>query len=408
MKKVTLTTIIFALLTSPLLAFAQDSAYIQIQMTEKPIAKNNIDISNAKTTIYYTNPEKISQLIKEITSSNPFEEAVNRTGVTQSLNGNVLYNVTNNISSATVYNVEVQNNYINYSYAMTNCSGTVNIGETKTCHIDWTELDNGQYKKVGKLNIQYKFIASYSTPVDYTIIQKLSDNAQQIQGGTLMGGLTGYIPFSSFNKNAQEYHIVFQPANPFILEMSGDCEGKVPTESETKTCVATFRLSPPPASVPTPNPVTPTTQLTSSCSQDIWSCGDYGICSVAGIQSRSCTKTFDCPNAQTAIPTTDKSCQPVIQPQPAQNNQNPIPKPVLERIESKKSVTIPVVNKIEIKKQGTEVEKTEKPKESVVKVSSSSQESLTDQNITSSTTKEKSVNKPSVVNRIFRWFFSFF
>jgi len=49
-------------------------------------------------------------------------------------------------------------------------------------------------------------------------------------------------------------------------------------------------------------------QLT--CSEDVWTCGNYGICSIFGIQSRICTKTFDCPNVQTPAPATDTSCQP--------------------------------------------------------------------------------------------------
>lgn len=47
-----------------------------------------------------------------------------------------------------------------------------------------------------------------------------------------------------------------------------------------------------------------------SCITDTWSCGEWSVCSPSGIQSRSCSKTFDCPNMQTASPATDQYCDP--------------------------------------------------------------------------------------------------
>lgn len=198
------------------------------------------------------------------------------------------------------------------------CNGMIDIDQTKNCTIT---VNDGQYK-VGQLNIRYTFIGSYSLPVSYTIIQKLSTGGQGTQGGTSHGnpGYTIDVPFDSLNPDAQEYHVIFQPVSPFTLQVSGDCEGQIPLASETRNCLATFRLSPPAVPEPTPvlAPVPTPTPLTPTCSEDIWSCGDYGACSVVGIQSRSCTKTFDCPGVQTATPTTDKSCQPPTQSQPIQ------------------------------------------------------------------------------------------
>src|SRR3989338_6787101 len=278
------------------------------------------------------------------------------------------------------------------------CNGIIDIGQTKNCVIT---VDDGPLN-IGQINIQYTFIGSYSLPVNYTIIQKLSGGSQQTQGGTSQGnpGNILNIPFGSIDPNAQEYHIVFQPVSQFILKMSGDCEGQIPTASETKTCLATFRLSPPPTPASTPTPEIPTAQSTPACSQDIWSCGDYGICSVVGIQSRSCTKTFDCPNVQTATPTTDQPCQPTIQPKSIQIKQDSVTNPVLEKISPKKSVATPAVTKFEIKEQkNTKEEKIEKPKELL---------SIIDQNTVSSTTEKKETAKPPVIIRIIRWFFSLF
>ena len=45
------------------------------------------------------------------------------------------------------------------------------------------------------------------------------------------------------------------------------------------------------------------------CSSDIWSCGDWSNCSADGLQTRICTKTFDCPDIQTESPTTNQHCE---------------------------------------------------------------------------------------------------
>jgi len=46
-----------------------------------------------------------------------------------------------------------------------------------------------------------------------------------------------------------------------------------------------------------------------SCTADTWTCNAWSSCSLSGIQNRSCTKTFDCPNVQTAPPITDQYCE---------------------------------------------------------------------------------------------------
>lgn len=220
------------------------------------------------------------------------------------------------------------------------------------------------FADAGQLNVQYTFIGDYALPASYTIIQKLSGNAQQTQGGTSLGN-PGYkhdISLDRFEVDAQEYYINFQPAPPFVLEMKGDCQGKVPIAGEIKNCLAEFRLPPPPAPasvpapdstpIPTPTPE-PSPTIQPICTEDIWSCGSYGACSVAGIQSRSCTKVFDCPDVQTAIPMTDQSCQPVAQAQSIQDNQDKqdSAKFNFRGDNPKKSEATSVATKIENKKQ---------------------------------------------------------
>lgn len=51
-----------------------------------------------------------------------------------------------------------------------------------------------------------------------------------------------------------------------------------------------------------------------TCDADIWTCGDWNSCSLSGIQNRSCRKTFDCPNVETAPPVTDQYCEAPSRP----------------------------------------------------------------------------------------------
>lgn len=51
-----------------------------------------------------------------------------------------------------------------------------------------------------------------------------------------------------------------------------------------------------------------------SCTADTWTCGDWNTCSLSGVQNRSCRKTFDCPNVETAPPTIDQYCEAPSRP----------------------------------------------------------------------------------------------
>jgi len=51
--------------------------------------------------------------------------------------------------------------------------------------------------------------------------------------------------------------------------------------------------------------------LQPTCTADTWSCGNWGVCSPQGIETRSCNKTFDCPSTETAIPATSQYCEPL-------------------------------------------------------------------------------------------------
>lgn len=60
--------------------------------------------------------------------------------------------------------------------------------------------------------------------------------------------------------------------------------------------------------------ITQSCTYTPSCTADTWTCGDWNSCSLSGIQNRSCRKTFDCPNVETAPPTIDQYCEASSRP----------------------------------------------------------------------------------------------
>ncbi len=61
------------------------------------------------------------------------------------------------------------------------------------------------------------------------------------------------------------------------------------------------------SSDPTPGATPP---VQSACFEDKWLCGDWNQCSLEGRQSRSCSKTFDCPSVETSSPNISQSCIP--------------------------------------------------------------------------------------------------
>ncbi len=48
------------------------------------------------------------------------------------------------------------------------------------------------------------------------------------------------------------------------------------------------------------------------CYADTWSCGEYPACSADGTQTRTCSKTLECPFVETPSPSTSQSCTPPV------------------------------------------------------------------------------------------------
>ncbi|GEM_PF-4244336 len=90
----------------------------------------------------------------------------------------------------------------------------------------------------------------------------------------------------------------------------GNCDNGVPKPSITQSCTPTTQQAQTTPSQSSTSPSQPT------CSEDIWSCGDWSSCSPNGIQTRNCQRTFDCTSAETAAPATSQYCQaPITQQQ---------------------------------------------------------------------------------------------
>ncbi len=93
--------------------------------------------------------------------------------------------------------------------------------------------------------------------------------------------------------------------------------------SQTRSCTKTFSC--PSAQTTAPATSQSCTPPPPPCSADVWSCGDWSTCSVFGNQTRFCAKTFSCPTAGTPTPMMSQSCTPpqIYQQPPAQPSYTP-------------------------------------------------------------------------------------
>ncbi len=84
--------------------------------------------------------------------------------------------------------------------------------------------------------------------------------------------------------------------------------------TQTRTCTMTFDCpnvtTPSPATSQSCTPGTPPPPPPPACTADTWSCSAFTACSADGVQTRSCTMTFDCPSVVTPSPATSQSCTP--------------------------------------------------------------------------------------------------
>ncbi|HEY4514639.1 MAG TPA: LamG-like jellyroll fold domain-containing protein [Candidatus Paceibacterota bacterium] len=84
-----------------------------------------------------------------------------------------------------------------------------------------------------------------------------------------------------------------------------NCQGGVSSPATSQSCAYTATPATQPPVYQAPQP---------SCTADTWSCGDWNSCSISGVQNRSCRKTFDCPNVETAPPVADRYCEAPSRP----------------------------------------------------------------------------------------------
>lgn len=100
--------------------------------------------------------------------------------------------------------------------------------------------------------------------------------------------------------------------------------------SQTRSCSKTLECP----SVVTPSPITSQscTPPAPSCQTDTWSCGDWNTCSASGNQTRDCTKTFDCSVVNTPSPSTSQSCTPPLSNVPKTPKELMPGKPTIESL----------------------------------------------------------------------------
>ena len=84
-----------------------------------------------------------------------------------------------------------------------------------------------------------------------------------------------------------------------VSSSPSNCSGGNPVLTQSCAYAPPQPITPPPVYQP-PQP---------SCTADTWSCGDWNVCSLSGIQNRSCRKTFDCSSVESAPPAVDQSCE---------------------------------------------------------------------------------------------------
>ncbi|MBI2050124.1 MAG: hypothetical protein HYT35_01555 [Candidatus Staskawiczbacteria bacterium] len=125
----------------------------------------------------------------------------------------------------------------------------------------------------------------------------------------------------------QQKHEVFTQQNQSLLSEFGDLvqslRKKSPSleeVSQPRNGIAVTPVRPAPTSTPTPTP-TPT-PTSSSCQADTWSCSDWSSCSTtSGTRTRACAIVSNCPSVNTPSPETSQSCAALEQPlQPDQNS----------------------------------------------------------------------------------------
>lgn len=108
------------------------------------------------------------------------------------------------------------------------------------------------------------------------------------------------------------------PLPPSCLEDKWSCNdwnACSASGTQTRSCTKSFDC--PTAETSSPATSQNCTPPQSACSTDTWTCGRWDVCSLSGIQNRSCAKTFDCPSAETAPPTISQYCESPNRPQQA-------------------------------------------------------------------------------------------
>lgn len=174
--------------------------------------------------------------------------------------------------------------------------------------------------RVSLIAIALATVMSYSTAQGYftQFLQKGSSGVEvkQLQSALKTnsslypeGGVTGYFGVHT-EQAVQRFQAKYGIVNYGTPYTTGyGLVGKRTRAKLNEVFSSFFQNVPPPVSFI--QPPTPTQQPTTSCTQDIWNCGDWSACSINGSQYRTCQLTYDCPIISTPQPTSTQSCTPL-------------------------------------------------------------------------------------------------
>ncbi|MDO8660056.1 MAG: hypothetical protein Q7K54_05690 [Candidatus Parcubacteria bacterium] len=179
--------------------------------------------------------------------------------------------------------------------------------------------------------------------------------------------VTGYVPFRVYFSDGNliamgNFKIYSKPVLPPTPKCTADIwtcgnYGSCSVDgTQSRNCTKTFECS----TDNTPSPATSQNCTPPpSCTVDIWVCDDWNSCSPSGIQNRSCKRTFDCPSVETAPPPIDQYCEAPNRPtqQIPQNSSNKISNQNTQKTTGQRTLN-------QVQKESTIVQPTE-PKEEI-------------------------------------------
>ena len=210
-----------------------------------------------------------------------------------------------------IYNLESGNSYPPSSYLQVRVKCLDAVCNNYESGLGLTNRPTDEYWSEGDVLSRILIEAPICTSWTYSAWNTCSTNGQQTRSTSSASpnGCTGGSPVVS-QSCAYVPPVPSCTATDWSCSNWGTCSQN---SSQTRTCAKNVNCQGG-VSSPATSQSCAYVAPAPSCTADTWTCGAWGSCSLSGIQNRSCTKTFDCPNIQTAPPTTDQYCEAPSRP----------------------------------------------------------------------------------------------